>query len=93
MIKLTVECNVCNIQRKKVNHWFRVMAQSSQFMCSPLQEEDIKLENASDIHVCGQEHGQILFQRWLATGSIELDQPTKQYPEVSCLEEWDGSRP
>lgn len=63
-------CKVCKIRRDNdVNHWF-VLARTNEVLAIMKWNESVAAQPGAE-HACGQDHAQILFSRWLATGSFE----------------------
>jgi hypothetical protein len=69
-------CNVCGKSRERdANHWVLVWISKAsgsgqeQFLCERWWERRAEAHYIK--HACGQACAQKLFERWLATGSLE----------------------
>jgi hypothetical protein len=62
------KCDVCEIYKREVNHWWRIWIAEDAFCCAPFASTTADPE-AKD--VCGVEHAQQMFNRYLATGTLE----------------------
>lgn len=74
-IEATVKCDVCGLKKERANHWYRVAIigrrfQSSSVDAAPKPWKDEK-------HACGPGHAQTLFDRFLSTGTLEMEKPTQ----------------
>ena len=63
-------CDVCGIEKKDVNHWFKVWIEDGVFGSAHL-EESIDLTDAKEINdACGQPHAIQLYGRYLSKGTF-----------------------
>ncbi len=65
-------CDICGTVKQETNHWFKVAVisegQSPMFVTIPASME-IAAKDVKD--VCGQQHAQTLYSRYLDHGTIE----------------------
>lgn len=60
MTKPVTTCDVCGIEKRETNHWFKVfITETSVTVKKP---DDINIEGIKD--VCGQKHATHLIQQW-----------------------------
>lgn len=73
-VRQVVSCDVCNIDKGDINHWFTIRLRRDldtlnlDFQCSAGVRE---MENSH--HVCGAACASILYQRFLSTGQLEAN--------------------
>ena len=65
--KTIVECDVCGIQKKEGNHWWKIWITDGAFNASPATD-DVPYFTVKD--VCGKQHAVELFNRYLETGQL-----------------------
>ena len=70
-IETTIRCDVCRVQKQRSNHWYRVAIQGKKFVSSSLDAEPKPWKGEKQ--VCGPGHAQTLFQRFLSTGTLEME--------------------
>jgi len=82
MRKQVYICDVCNIERKTVNHWFIVSFVNGELRLSCWNEEKAKKKDV--MHVCGTAHAHTLVDQYTASmsgkeqaGSICQDEAVK----------------
>ena len=73
-----IECDVCSIEKKSVNHWWWVRLDGSRFVSGSLKTQ--KVAGAEDRHACGSDHAGILYQRFMATGKLDKE----MHPETQA---------
>lgn len=62
------KCDVCNVERKDVNHWFLVWVGGHGIIDGGLLVKRWEVTDAFHPevqHVCGQEHLNVLVSRWI----------------------------
>ena len=76
----TFTCDVCGARKREVNHWWIVSIEMGVFLCREFDEVDWRNLNAElkrhqSTHAvavaCGEEHAQMLFDRWLHTRTFD----------------------
>lgn len=60
MTKPVTTCDVCGIEKKETNHWFKMIASETAVIIK--KSDDINLEGMKD--ACGQKHAMDLVQQW-----------------------------
>jgi hypothetical protein len=76
-IKTVITCDVCDQQKKDVNHWWTVYVSSGEkpaFISFAGLEGEQRKEMR---HVCGVEHAITMFNRFLNHGTLEMESPAK----------------
>lgn len=78
--KMTVSCDICGKDKAEVNHWFKVWIDSMVFKTTSFENKTKSFENfvlnKEDAHVkdvCGTEHAMVMYNRFLANGTLEAD--------------------
>ncbi len=64
MIETKIQCDICGVERKEVNHWHLARLTSSGLHFP-------KTRKIGDKDLCGQVCAHKLLDRYLSTGSIE----------------------
>ena len=64
-------CDVCGIEKQSANHWWFVRVEGKVFKAGSLGKQ--KIPSPSDHHACGSGHAVTLFQRFLSTGTLEME--------------------
>ena len=70
-IATSVKCDVCGIEKRQANHWYRVAVQGRKFVSSGFEAKQEPWRDQKE--VCGPGHAQTLFQRFLSTGTLEME--------------------
>jgi hypothetical protein len=79
-IETTIKCDVCGIRKQQANHWYRVAVQGKKFLSSSLDAEPKPWKGEKQ--ACGPGHAQTLYQRFLSTGTLEMEMhPQAEKPE------------
>lgn len=79
-IATIVKCDVCGIEKRQANHWYRVAVQGRKFVSSGFEAKQEPWREQKE--VCGPGHAQTLFQRFLSTGTLEMEiHPQAKKPE------------
>lgn len=92
-------CDVCGERRREVNHWWIVwvdVTSSKQFCSIPFAppvwdriQQRSRAEHRSI--VCGEEHAQLLFARWMQSGSLEKPKARISAPDFAGIPALTGS--
>ena len=69
-IRTVVSCDICKIDQSTVNHWFAVWIDKANKFCSV--SIAVKNKPKSCKHVCGTEHAQTFYQRYMSHGTLEV---------------------
>ena len=73
-------CDICGIEKQSVNHWWWVRLEGKAFKVGSLGKK--KVPSPNDHHACGSGHAVTLFQRFLTTGTLEMERhPQIEKPE------------
>jgi hypothetical protein len=66
-----IECDVCGIEKKSVNHWWWLRLEGKKFVSGSLASQ--KIAGKEDRHACGSDHAGVLYQRFLGTGKLDKE--------------------
>jgi hypothetical protein len=88
--KQIVQCDLegCGKTKGEVNHWFIVtITEGNRFVC--MSSENTNSGSPYNKDVCGVEHAQVMFSRFLSNGGLERDTPAKEAVIEEVTEEDD----
>ena len=80
IIPAVIECDVCRVKKQKANHWYRIAVVGNRFQSSSLDAGPKPWKDEK--HVCGPGHAQTLFDRFLTTGTLEMEKHGEETPSV-----------
>jgi hypothetical protein len=74
MVRNVVCCDACGADKKDTNHWWAswIDKKSGEFRSAKLSE---KTMNNRYRHACGSVCNGKFHQRWMATGTLEMEKP------------------
>ena len=68
--RTVISCDVCKRDQATVNHWWCVWVEKGIYhACSTKDRPSRKRAK----HACGNDHETVLHNRWLTTGSLEIE--------------------
>jgi hypothetical protein len=76
MVRNVVCCDVCGAEKRDTNHWWAswIDKKSGEFRSARLTE---KTTNNGYHHACGSVCNGKLHQRWMASGTLEMEKPVQ----------------
>ena len=66
-----IVCDICGIEKQSANHWWWVRLDGKTFRAGSLKTQ--RAPSPKDQHACGSNHAGTLFQRFLSTGTLEME--------------------
>lgn len=84
MIEQTIRCDVCGIEKRRSNHWFRATVQNGVYRSGPYREGQKPW--VDEKHVCGPGHADTLHNRFVTTGRLDMEmhpEPVKPQEDES----------
>ena len=76
-IRRVISCDVCNRDQAACNHWWCVWVEENIFHSCAVADKP-KSKRIKYAYTCGAEHEGVLHNRWLTTGSLEIE----MHPEL-----------
>ena len=76
MVRNVVCCDVCGAEKGATNHWWAswIDRESGEFCSAKLSEKTMNNRNS---HACGSVCNGKFHQRWMATGTLEMEKPVQ----------------